>query len=184
MTDHRPPIFSLTHSFDAPRELVFIAHSQAAHLSRWWWAKGFAFAKCTLDFRPGGNFHYCMRSPDGHEIWGKFAYREIIAPERIVFTSSFADETGATVRAPFTAEWPLEVLNTLTLTEQGGTTAVEMLGSPLNATQAERRSFGAARESVSQCLAGTFGQLSEHLAALRSGTMVDEVHHAALTRTT
>ena len=64
---------------------------------------------CRLDFRPGGIFHYGMRSPDGRDMWGKFVYREIVAPERIVFVNSFSDESGATVRAPFAADWPLGV---------------------------------------------------------------------------
>jgi uncharacterized protein YndB with AHSA1/START domain len=46
----------------------------------------------TLDLRPGGVFHYGLRSPNGHDMWGKFVYREIVAPERIVFVVSFADE--------------------------------------------------------------------------------------------
>ena len=33
-------------------------------------------------------FHYSMKSPDGHEMWGRFVYREIVAPEKIVFDPS------------------------------------------------------------------------------------------------
>jgi uncharacterized protein YndB with AHSA1/START domain len=173
MSQERLPAVAVSRSFGMPRDLVFLAHSQAEHLSRWWGPKGFALARCRLDFCPGGSFHYCLRLPDGHEMWGKLAYREILRPERIVFTQSFADETGATVRAPFSADWPLEVLHSLTLTEHGEVTTLEMLASPLNATQAERKSFGSARASVSQCLAGTLGQLSRHLATLRAPPPAD-----------
>ena len=61
-----------------------------------------------------------LRSPDGNEMWGKFVYREIAAPERLVFVSSFSDADGNTVRAPFSETWPLEILNTLSLVEHEG----------------------------------------------------------------
>ena len=61
----------------------------------------------TLDLRPGGRFHYGMRSPDGKDMWARFVYREIAAPERIVFVHSFSDEEGNLTRASFSATWPL-----------------------------------------------------------------------------
>lgn len=51
-----------------------------------------------MDLRPGGVYHYCMRSPDGHDMWGRFVYREIVKPERIVFINSFSDEMGGLAR--------------------------------------------------------------------------------------
>src|SRR5690349_12214759 len=91
----------ITRVFDAPRDLVFKAWSEPERLMRWWGPKGFTLRVGTFDFRPGGVFHYCARSPDGHEMWGTFVYREIIAPERIVFISSFADAEGNLIRSPF-----------------------------------------------------------------------------------
>jgi Activator of Hsp90 ATPase homolog 1-like protein len=73
--------FVISRVFDAPRELVFKAQSESERLERWWWAKGFTTRVIKLDFRPGGVFHYSMRTPDDHEMWGKFVYREIVAPE-------------------------------------------------------------------------------------------------------
>jgi uncharacterized protein YndB with AHSA1/START domain len=74
----------ITRTFDAPRELVFKAWTDPEHLQHWWGPKGFTFDVAKLDFRPGGIFHYSMRSPDGHVMWGKFVYREIVEPEKIV----------------------------------------------------------------------------------------------------
>jgi len=81
-----------------------------------------------VDLRAGGVSHNRMRSPDGHEMWGRFVYREFNAPERIVFIVSFSDETGDITRAPFSPSWPLEVMNTLTLTEHGGKTTRNLRG--------------------------------------------------------
>lgn len=156
--------FVITRVFDAPRELVFKAYSEAERLMHWWGPKGFTMRVSTLDFRPGGVFHYCMRSPDGHDMWGKFVYREIAAPERIVFINSFSDAEGNLVRAPFSPTWPLEVLNTLTLSEHEGKTTLTLRGGPYNATEAERKTFDDAHDSLRQGFTGTFDQLADYLA--------------------
>src|SRR5205823_4677268 len=77
-------------------------------LARWWGPKGFTMLSSTLDLRPGGIFHYGMRSPDGREMWGRWVFREVVAPERLVFVASFSDEAGGVTRHPFAPDWPLE----------------------------------------------------------------------------
>jgi uncharacterized protein YndB with AHSA1/START domain len=119
---------------------------------------------CQLDLRPGGIFHYSMRRPDGQEMFGKFAYREIAAPERIVFVNSFADEKGGTARSPYHPNWPLEILNTLTLTEHAGKTTLNLRGGPINATEEECNIFQGFREAMQKGFGGTFDQLDEYLA--------------------
>jgi uncharacterized protein YndB with AHSA1/START domain len=162
------PALVITWVFDAPRGLVWKAWTEPERLARWWGPKGFTMLKAMLDLRPGGLFHYGMRSPDGQEMWGKFVYREIAAPERMVFVNSFSDEKGGTTRAPFAATWPLDVLNTLTLAESGGKTTLTLRGAPLNATDEERATFAAAGKSMEQGFAGTFEQLDTYLATERS----------------
>ena len=132
---------------------------------------------CKVDLRPGGAFHYCMRSPDGREMWGKFVYREIVPPERIVFVNSFADAEGNSVRNPFNANWPLEVLNSLTLSEHDGRTTLTLRGGPLSATDLERKTFEGGRESMQRGFTGTFDQLANYLAkAQPAETLRGEQH--------
>ena len=100
--------FVITRTFNAPRDLVWKAWAERERLMRWFGPKGFTMSSATLDFRPGGVFLYSLRSPDGLEIWGKFAYREIVAPERIVVVNSFSDETGGVTRHPLNPTWPLD----------------------------------------------------------------------------
>jgi len=86
--------------FDAPRQLVFEAFSKAEHLKRWFGPKGWPLTVCNLDFRPGGVWHFCMKCVDesqeffGRESWGKVVFREIVAPERIVYIDAFSDAEG------------------------------------------------------------------------------------------
>lgn len=84
----------ITRIFDAPREVVFAAWSKAEHLAHWFGPTDFTLPSCTIDFRVGGSYRFCMRSPDGedHWVWGE--YREIDPPERIVMTWNREDVTG------------------------------------------------------------------------------------------
>lgn len=80
--------------FNAPRELVFKAWTEPEHLAHWWGPKGWTLPVCTVDLRPGGEWHYCMRGPEGEESWGKATYREIVPPERLVYVDAFSDAEG------------------------------------------------------------------------------------------
>jgi uncharacterized protein YndB with AHSA1/START domain len=156
--------FVIQRTFDAPRALVFRAWSEAERLARWWGPRGCEIEVRSLDFRPGGTFHYCMRFPNGQAMWGKFVYREIVAPERIVFLNGFADAEGNVVRSPFSASWPLSVVTTVAFTEEAGKTTLTLRALPLDATETERATFVAMRTSMRGGFGGTFDQLAEYLA--------------------
>jgi uncharacterized protein YndB with AHSA1/START domain len=153
----------ITRVFNAPRNIVFKMWTEAQHLEKWWGPKGFNIIVKQYDLRPGGIFHYCMAG-DGFEMWGRFEYQEIVEPEKIVFINSFSDKDGNITRAPFSATWPLEVMNTLTLTENAGKTTLTLRGGPHNATEEELIAFEGMFESMNQGFAGTFDQLDEYLA--------------------
>jgi len=110
----------VTRVFDAPRELMWKALTEPERLERWWGPKGFTSRIHKLELRPGGTFLYSQRNAEGLEMWGKWVYREIIAPERLVFVSSFTDEKGNPARNPFEPNWPLETLGISTFTEDRG----------------------------------------------------------------
>lgn len=159
--------FTISRTFDAPRERVWAAHTNAEALAQWWGPKGSKIRVIKLDFRPGGIFHYAMSYQPGHEMFGRFIYREIVAPERIVFVNSFSDAEGGITRAPFPqleGKWPLEVLNHMTFTEQGGRTTISLRGGPINATVEEQRVFDGMHGSMRQGFGGTFDQLVDYLA--------------------
>jgi len=145
------------------------AWTEREGLMQWFGPKGFTMPAAKIDLRPGGTFHYCLCAPDGNEMWGKFVYREIVAPERIVLVSSFSDEDGGITRHPLSPTWPLEMLSTFTLTEQNGKTTATVHWIPINATEAEIQTFEASREGMKQGWNGTFDQLAEHLAKTGNG---------------
>ena len=155
-------------TFHAPRTLVWQAWTESERLLHWWGPQGVTMKVAKIDLCPGGRLHYCYAMPNGNEMWGLFIYHEITPPERLVFTNAFSDAEGNIVRAPFSADWPLEIMNTLTFTEHEGKTTLTLRGLPYNATAAEHNLFAGARTSIQQGFKGTMDQLETYLASVQS----------------
>jgi len=161
--------FVITRVLDAPRELVWQAWTEPEALAKWWGPKDFNNEVVKLDLRVGGIFHYRMNLPDGGVMWGKFVFHEIVAPERLVHVDSFSDENEGITRAPFSEKFPLEILNTLTLTEENGKTRLILRGKPINATSEEQEFFASMHDSMQQGYGGTLDQLVKYLAQAVKG---------------
>jgi uncharacterized protein YndB with AHSA1/START domain len=159
------PTFTISRTFDAPRELVWEAWTEPRLFARWFGPKGFTGEIKTLDLRAGGVLHSCLRSPDGMEMWAKFVYREVTPPARLVWEHSFADAEGNVVRHPFQAAWPLRLLTTVVLEEKDGKTKTTLTWTPMDASEAEVKAFADGMAGMTQGWGGTFDQLGEFLSA-------------------
>jgi len=104
---------TIRRTFDAPRALVFAAWTEPQHLAQWSCPQGFTCSENSGDLRVGGTFAARMRSAAGTEHRLRGAYREVVPPERLVFTHSWVDEQGNP--GP-------ETLVTVTLAEHNGRT--------------------------------------------------------------
>jgi uncharacterized protein YndB with AHSA1/START domain len=164
MSNEKTSEFVISRTFQAPRDLVWAAWTDRDRLMKWFGPKGFTMTTANLDFRPGGVFHYCLRSPEGKDMWGKFVYREIVAPERIVLVNSFSDEEGGLSQHPFSPTWPREMLSTTKFDEHDGKTTITLRWSPLNPTAEERHTFDTSFDGMRIGWTGTFDQLDEYLA--------------------
>lgn len=156
--------FVISRTFNVPREIVFDAFTRPDEMKTWWGPKGFTVIASKMDLRVGGTYHYGMRGPDGAPMWGKFVYREIVRPERIVFVNSFSNENGDVTRHPMAPGWPLEMLTTFTFEDVGGKARLTTTSVALNATDAECTMFEANHDSMTQGWTGTLDQLEAHLA--------------------
>jgi uncharacterized protein YndB with AHSA1/START domain len=108
----------ITRVFDAPRGLVFKAWTEPEHLERWQGApRGFTVTAHQMEVRPGGAYRVCMRSPEGVDHWLQGVYREIVEPERLVFTHVWLDAQGRPGK---------ETLVTITFAERGGKTELTL----------------------------------------------------------
>ena len=84
------PVSIVTRTFNAPRDLVFKAHSSCEHVSKWWGPRRYSFASCEMDFVEGGAWRFVLRNVDGSDEFPfKGEFCEIQAPERLTWTFIF-----------------------------------------------------------------------------------------------
>ena len=102
----------ISHTFDAPRELVFKAYTDPRFIPNWWGPRYLTTTVETMDVRPGGRWRFVQRAPDGgvHAFNGE--YQEVLVPERLVNTFEYEGTPGQVV------------LETHTFEERGGRTTV------------------------------------------------------------
>jgi uncharacterized protein YndB with AHSA1/START domain len=110
---HRAAV--LSRMFDAPRALLWKMWTDPAHLVHWWGPDMFTNTNVKVDLRVGGAMQLTMNGPQGSQHPMKAVFREIKAPERLVFTSNALDDDGGIL---------LEGLTTVTFEEIGGKTKV------------------------------------------------------------
>jgi uncharacterized protein YndB with AHSA1/START domain len=157
--------FVTSRVFDAPRDLVWQCFTDPERMKEWWGPKGSIIVASKMDLRIGGTYHGAMRDPTGRVMWAKFVYREIAAPERLVWVHSFSDEAGGLTRHPLSPNWPLELITTVTFQAQpGNKTKVTLRWSPINATAEEQATFEAAQSGMTQGWTGSFERLDVYLA--------------------
>jgi uncharacterized protein YndB with AHSA1/START domain len=157
--------FVISRVFDAPRELLWKCFTDPERMKQWWGPTGSVIVASKMDLRVGGTYLGAMRAPDGRVMWAKFIYREIVAPERLMWVHSFSDEAGGLTRHPMSPTWPLEMLTTVTFEEEpGGKTKVTLRWAPLNATAEEQKTFDAAHDGMRGGWSGTFTRLDAYLA--------------------
>lgn len=163
-TETKP--FEISRVFDAPRDLVWKAFTDPERMKQWWGPKGFTVIHSKLtQLAPGGTYHYGMKAPNGTPMWGKFVFREVKAPERMVVISSFSDENMGTTRHPMHQSWPLEMLSVFTFEEApGGKTKLTVQWTPHQATAEETKTFENNRQSMNMGWTGTLEQLENYLA--------------------
>ena len=141
-----PRELTITRLFDAPRSLVFKAWTTPEHMMRWWGPRSYTTPSCEMDVRPGGALRLCMRSSDGVDLWVHGVFREIVEPERLVFT------------AVNDADLEAETVITVTFEDRSGKTFLTM-----RQTFAKPEVSRGAREGWTS----SFERLAEYLPAVR-----------------
>lgn len=121
--DPEPIALSIIRIFDAPRALVFRAWSAPEHLARWFGPKNFTVPSVKTDFRQGGAWRACIRSPDGNEYGCSGAYTEIAEPDRLVFSFRWEEEDA------------LDTVVTVTFEDVGGRTRLTFHQTPFRSVE-------------------------------------------------
>ncbi|MBF8299495.1 MAG: hypothetical protein HW397_544, partial [Dehalococcoidia bacterium] len=161
----------MTRTFDAPRRLVWEAWTKPEHVAQWWGPRGWTLPVCDIDLRPGSHYRWVMRGPDGKDHPMSGEYREVVPPERLVYTrrnssieaaiSSSVASTGSD-RFDEPGRAPMESVITMTLEERDGKTT---LTSRAVYESAQIRD-AILKIGVKEGTAQTFDRLAEHLEAM------------------
>ena len=116
----------ITRVFDAPRDLIFRAWTDPRQAVQWWGPRDYPATHLEMDVRPGGVWRGRLRSiADGRELTLGGVFREIVAPERVVFTFAW-DEEG---------ERGIETLVTVTFAEEEGKTRMTFRQVPFQSIE-------------------------------------------------
>jgi uncharacterized protein YndB with AHSA1/START domain len=137
----------ITREFDAPPELVWKAWTERERVLPWLGPRGFTALDFELEPRPRGAWHSRMRSQDGKEYANRGTVREVLEPERLVFTFAWDEDDGSPGR---------EMLITITLADLGGRTQMTF-------HQAEFES-AEDRDGHNEGWSESFDRLAEYLA--------------------
>ncbi len=159
--------FVITREFDAPRELVFKAWTDPKHLAQWWGPKGFSNPVCEWDARPGRAIHVVMRAPNGADYPMGGEFREIAAPERLVFTSGALVEKGKLL---------FEFLHDVTFAARNGKTKLTIRSRVTKTTAGAGRYIGGFEAGMTQSLE----RLAEHLVRKSEPLVIERVFNAPL----
>jgi uncharacterized protein YndB with AHSA1/START domain len=142
----------LTRLIDAPRELVFRAYTEPEHIVHWFGPDGFTITMLEMDARPGGKWRFIMHGPDGTDYDNRVVYREVAAPERLVFDHGHDVDDD-----------PTAFHVTVTFADEGGRTRVT---SRMVFPTAEQRE-GAVRYGAQELGNQTFGKLAAYVERMR-----------------
>lgn len=157
--------FVISRVLDAPRDRVWQAWTEVERMEQWFSPKGFTRIAAKMDFRVGGIYHYGMRAPNGQEMWGRFVYREIKKPERLVWINSFSDRDGGLTVHPMNPNWPREMLTTVSFEAQGAKTKLTIEWIPVDgSSETEQKTFDDGRQSMTMGWTGTLENLITYLA--------------------
>jgi uncharacterized protein YndB with AHSA1/START domain len=141
--------FRMTRTFDAPAALVFRAWTDAKHLPQWYGCGMAGLTKCDVDLTVNGGYRYTMH-PSGAPVGTIFGvYREIAAPERLIYTQGFVTDGFLSPNC----------LVTVTFVEENGRTT--LTSSTVHSSKADRDAHLAS--GVERGAAASFDALEAHV---------------------
>jgi uncharacterized protein YndB with AHSA1/START domain len=147
---------------DAPRERVWRAWTDPKEMGAWFGPKGAETTHSDLDFRVGGSYHYAMKS-GGVEMWGLAAYKEIEKPAKLVYVQQFSDKDRGLGVHPLAPTWPKRLLTTVLFQDFGPKTLISLYWLPIEAGEAELKTFRDGRAGMAQGWGGSFDRLDAFL---------------------
>jgi len=153
----KPPadrVLTIARLFDAPRELVWRAWTDPKHAINWWGPRDYPAREVEMDVRVGGRWRHCLRSTEtGADLWHGGVFREVVPPERLVFTFAWEEE----------GERGIENVVTITFTAQGKKTLMNFRQTPFQSAEerdGHQGGWGSAFDRLDDLFASQKGETS------------------------
>lgn len=160
MIDHSSAddaVIVITRVFDAPRQMVWKAIVDPAHVKQWYGGPGFTNPVCDMDVRRGGAWHHVMQAPNGMRFTIDSIFEEVVEPERLVWR---------TIKDPARNPPPPTSLNTLTLEDLGAQTRWKHVARFDSITERDV----SAKMGFGQMFSASLERMADHLKTLLNGS--------------
>jgi uncharacterized protein YndB with AHSA1/START domain len=144
------PDMTIVRVFDAPRELVWNAWTDPQRLVQWFGPKEFSNPFCELEVRAGGAFRITMQGPDGTQYPMEAVYDDVVAPERLAWTSDVEHDGNVS----------FQLRQVATFAERDGKTEMRLEAFIVRATPESDEALGGMEQGWTQ----SFDKLDDLLA--------------------
>jgi uncharacterized protein YndB with AHSA1/START domain len=161
--------YVITRLFDAPRKLVFKAWTESQQVAQWWGPRGFTNPICEWVVRPGASIRVVMRAANGTDYPMGGEFREVVAPDRLVFTSGALDAKGKML---------FEFLHEVTFVERAGKTKLTIKSRVVKTTAAASKYIGGFEAGMTQSLE----RLAERLATKAAPLVVERTFNSPVSK--
>lgn len=158
--------FRISRTVGGPLDAVWKAYTEQEPLMQWFGPSGFSMPFSQFDLRSGGEFHYCLRTSTGFEMWGKWTFLQIEVPHVLSMLVTFSDAKGGLTRHPMSAAWPLQTQSPTFAALGDDKTHITIAWQPRASTLDEIAAFKAGHAAMAQGSNASFEQLDAYLAQL------------------
>jgi len=98
-------------SFNASKDLVWEAWTTPEILDQWWAPKPYRAVTKSMNFKEGGQWHYCMAGPQGEQHWCLFDFERIVPLTSFSGLDAFCDENAVISDTKPRVQWHNEFID-------------------------------------------------------------------------
>lgn len=159
------PVFVLTRTFDAPRDLVWRAWTDPDLVQRWY-GPGVETVLHRFDPKPGGLWLNEMRMGE-NSMYQRTEYTEADPPSKLVMLMSTSNADWEPIDSPMNPNWPRTLMTTVTFAGNGSRTDLVLTWVPHAATSHQIEAFRAALNDLDKGWGAGMAIIAEILAELQ-----------------
>jgi len=159
----KPDAFVLEKELDAPPKAVYDAWMNAEKVKQWFVPPGYEMSVFTIDGRPRGKMHYCIKDANGSEFCGLGIFEKIVPNQQLIALDSYADNQGNAIRNPYLHNWPIQMRTVVDFIGNKGKTKLKITSLPVDPSPEEAAAFESGKGGMEQTWTVYMKQLAAYL---------------------